>query len=487
MNKIYTPIFLIVLLGCQSSKKSANEPFVQITHFVDQYAESIIKHGNVNSMSVAIYKDGNTYHNYYGEIDSGAENLPNDNTLFEIASISKIFTGSLMAKAVIDKKVFLDTDIREFLPREYPNLEYEGNPVTIHSLLTHTLGFNTPENLKNIFEEIFAGNVGNKPIDYNMDDLFEELETVELNHTPGTFYDYNNVGPDVAAYILEQVYKKPYMDILSAFLEEIGMGDTYLQEYDKYKDRLINGYTETGKLATIDKNPLLGGASGIITTLPDLMKFMQYQLESNKPFIKESTRSLYQNEEENIGYLWDLGYGEEEGFYYMKSGTSNGVQSILLLCPDSDYGQILLMNNTSDKATNDWGSLYSKIEYDLIRYPKINLWSKIEPLFHENPEEASIQYKELKNDTLRYFSDSDYLNIIGYDFLYQNQIKSAIEVFELAISTDIENANLYDSLGEAYYKAKEYEKAKVNFEKSLGLNPNNSNAAEYIKAINQSM
>ena len=473
------------MLGCQSSQKNANDPFEQLTRFIDQYSESILELGNVNTMSVAIYTSGRTYHNYYGEIHSGADSLPNDTSLFEIASITKVFTGSLMAKAVFDKKVSLDADIREFLPRAYPNLEYEGNSVTIKNLVTHTLGFPTPKRLEGVYEKIFSGHYGNNPIHYNMNDLFDELETVKLEQKPGTFYDYNNVGPDIAAYILGQVYMKPYPEILSDFLTEIGMKNTYLQEYDKYKDRLITGYTETGELATVDKNPLLGGSSGIITTLPDLAKFMQYQLESDKPFIKETTRSLFRNNEENMGYLWDVGYADEEGFYYLKSGTSNGVQSIILICPDSDYGQILLMTNTSEKATNDWLSLYNKVEYDLINYPKINLWSKLEPLFHKNPKEASKLYNELKTDTVQYFSGSDYLNRIGYDFLFRNQAESAIEVFKLAISTDPENADLFDSLGEAYYRSKAYEKSKENYEKSLELNPDNSNAKKYINEIDQ--
>lgn len=487
MNKIYTAILLLILLGCQSNQKKLSEPFDQMTQFIDRYAESILKHGHINSMSVAIYKEGHTYHNYYGEIDSGAGNLPNDQTLFEIASISKVFTGSLMAKAIIQKKVTLNDDIRTFLPRKYPNLEYEGKPVTIQNLVTHTLGFETPKNLKKVYDEIFAGQYGNKVNEYNMNELFTELETLELIHEPGTYYDYNNVGPEIAAYILEQLYNKPYRDILAEFLEEIGLENTYLQDYDKYEDRLIYGYTESGKRATIDENPMLGGASGIITTLPDLMRFMQFQLESDQPFIKESTRSLYQNQDENVGYFWDVGHAENEGFYYLKSGTSNGTQSILLICPDSDYGQILLMNNTSEQATNDWISLYNKIEYDLINYPKINLWSKIEPLFIENPKAASKQYLALKKDTVHYFSESNYLNSVGYDFLYHNKTKTAIKVFKLAISADPKNANLYDSLGEAYYQAEEYEKSKVSFEKSLDLNPNNSNAEEYIEAINQMM
>ena len=485
MNKIPAILILLVLFGCKSSNEKTTEPFGDLKQSIDRHAKNVLSHGNVNSISIAVYKDGNTYHNYYGEIDSGANNLPNDSTLFEIASISKVFVGSLTARAVVNGKLSLDSDIREFLPGDYPNLEYEGKPVTIQNLVTHTLGFETPEKLNEVYKRIFAGEYKANPIKYNISDLFVELETVELKHEPGTFYKYNNVGPDLAAYILEQVYRKPYSELLGDFLEEIGMTDTYLQEFEKHEDRIINGYTESGTLATVDENPLLGGASGIITTLPDLAKFMQYQLESGKPYIKESTQSLFQNEEENMGYLWDVGYAEVEGTYYLKTGTSNGVQSILLVCPDSDYGQILIMNNTSESATNDWLSLYNRIEYDLIKYPKINLWSKVEPMFLKEPNKAKQWYIELKKDTVQYFAESNYLNRIGYDFLYHDKEETAIEVFKLAIATDPNNANLYDSLGEAYFKVKDYERAKESYSTSLQLDSTNANAENYIREINQ--
>ena len=91
----------------------------------------------------------------------------------------------------------------------------------------------------------------------------------------------------------------------------------------------------------------------------------------------------------------------------------------------------------------------------------------------------------LKKDTLKYFSESSYLNKVGFDFLYHNQPKKSIAVFKLAILTDPENANLYDSLGEIYFKEDEYEKSKEQYEKSLKLNPKNSNDEKYLANINQ--
>jgi CubicO group peptidase (beta-lactamase class C family) len=463
-----------------------NKSFKQLAKIIDQYAESTLKKGNINSLALAIYKDGLTYHNYYGEIDFNKGNLPNDSTLYEIASISKVFVGSLAAKAVTENKISLNDVIRKYLGEDYPNLEFNGTPVTIKNLLTHTLGFETPKKLDNVFQKTQTGFYENKKFEYSMSDLLEELKTVNVDKKPGTYYNYNNVGPELVAYILQQVYKKPYKKILQEFLDELDMKNTYLQDYEIHKNNLSNSYDASKKIAPLDKNPLLGGAFGIISTLPDLTKFMKFQLEGNSAFIKESTCTLFKDkkEDEELGYLWDVGTAEREGFYYQKSGTSNGVQSVILVCPDTNYGLVLIMNNKSDAALNDWLSLYNKIERDLIEYPKINLWSLLEAQFFKNPKEVSKTYKELAKDDTIYFSDSNYLNAVGYDYIFNNQPEKAVQIFQLAISVDTKNANLYDSLGEAYFTIRDYKNALISFKKSLELNPNNVNAKDYINKIN---
>ncbi|AIM39325.1 beta-lactamase [Sphingobacterium sp. ML3W] len=465
-----------------------DDSFKNLSSIIDQYAEDTLKKGNINSLAIAIYKDGKIYQQYYGETDKNSGNKPDDSTLYEIASISKTFAGSLAAKAVVEKKITLDDDIRKYLAGNYPNLQFENIPITIKDLLTHTLGFKnkTPKKLEKVNKKTNKGYYENRPFNYNMSNLLEELKTVVLDKKPGTFYSYNSVGPELVAYILEQVYHKSYGDILQDFLTEVKMENTYLQDYEKHKKQLANSYGEYKKLAPLDKNPLLGGAYGMISNLPDLTKFMQFQLESNNPFIKESTRLLFKEEVDNDdkGYLWDVGFGKKEGFYYGKTGTSNGVQSGVLICPDSHYGLILIMNNNSDAAQKDWTSLYNKIETDLINYPKINLVSLLQKEFMTDFVKAAENYKKLKKDTSNYTAGSLQLNNFGYELLSGHQIQKAIEIFELAISEDSKNANLYDSLGEVYFSDKNYKKALVNYKKSLELNPENSNAKKYIAELN---
>jgi CubicO group peptidase (beta-lactamase class C family)/Tfp pilus assembly protein PilF len=476
----------------ENKDKSETKAFKKLTDLINQYAENEIEKGNIHSIALAIYKDGAVFHNYYGEIDRNSKNKPNDRTLYEIASISKVFAGSLAAKAVLENKIKTDDDIRMYLPAAYPNLEYQNTPITIKNLLTHTLGFKTkiPPQLAKVNSRTAEGYYENRPFDYNMSSFLEELKTVELDKKPGTVYAYNSIGSELIAYILQQVYRKSYQELLQDFLNELEMTNTYLQDYQKHKKHLSNSYTSSGALAPLDKNPLLGGGYGIITTLPDLIKLMKFQLESDNALVKESTRILFEDDEDNVmGYLWqDMGIGKEEGFYYSKTGDANGVRSGILICPDSKYGQIIIINNKSEAALEDWEILFNKVETDLIRYPKINLKSTIKTHFLIDLQKAKDTFNILSKQEETYFNTNlqEVLNTIGYELLYgDKKINKAIEIFEFATKEYPENANLFDSLGEAYFINKEYDKAIINYKKSLELNPDNKNAQKYILKINE--
>lgn len=473
----------------QQPKQEVSRAFRELGWIVDQYAENTLKKGNINSLAIAIYKEGEIYEQYYGELDRASKQKPTNQTLYEIASISKVFEGSIAAKAVLEQKIRLQDDIRMYLKEDYPNLQFKGTPITIENLLTHSLGLKdkAPKKLDKIYREVREGVYQNKTFDYTMADLLKELKTVKLNKKPGTVYEYNSVGPELLAYILEQVYTKPYKEILQDFLHEVDLPNTHLYEDDKYKNQVAISFNDKGEVAPLLKNPLLGGSHGMISTLPDLIKFMQFQLDRNNPLVQESTRLLFKDEKEgdDKGYLWDVGFGKQEGAYHGKTGTSNGVQSGILICPDSSYGMIIIMNTNTEAAQEDWGNLYNQIETALIQYPKINLVSLLSTAFKNDFNSAKQKYEALKQNKDQYLSGSFYLNNFGYELINSNQVDKAIQIFELALSYDSNNANLYDSLAEAYYLNKDYDHALLNYTKALALDPKNENAKVSIKKIKQ--
>ncbi|WP_397446768.1 serine hydrolase [Polaribacter sp. R77954] len=489
MKKIIFAFTILLFFGCKTSKEIKKPVFTELTNLIDKYASETLQKNNINSLAIAVYKNDNFYHNYYGEIDKNAGNKPNDSTLFEIASISKVFLGSLVAKAVLEYKLTLNDDIRMYLKGDYANLEFEGTPITIKNLLTHTLGFKNknPKGLVEFNKKVKSGyyEKNNEPYNYNINDFLNELKNSKLNKKPGTFYQYNSVGPELLAYILEQVYNKSYKSLLKKFFIKLEMNNTYLNDYSKIRNRIANGY-KGDTLMPLERNPLLGGTAGIVTTLPDLSKFMKFQLKSKNSLIKESTTKLFDNNDgDELGYLWEVGEAKEEGFYYLKSGTSKGIQSVILICPDTNYGFILIANNTSDKAFNNWVNLYYSIENNLIKYPKMNLVALLEKDLLSNTDKAIKKYKKLIVEENAYYTNATDLNNLGYKLLNAEKNKEAISIFKLLVLEFSDNYNAYDSLGEAYFKNKDYKKALLNYNKSLELYPNNSNAKKYINKINK--
>ncbi|RWX02237.1 serine hydrolase domain-containing protein [Flavobacterium cerinum] len=141
MKKIFFIFLLSIGYSCLAQQnKMLTEK--QIYAVMDENAKALLKESKTNSVSIGIVKDGKTYTRHYGEIDKGKGNKANNTTLFEIASVTKIFTGTLMAQAVLDGKIKLDDDIRKYITGSYPNSEYKGTPVTIKDLVSFKSVFN---------------------------------------------------------------------------------------------------------------------------------------------------------------------------------------------------------------------------------------------------------------------------------------------------------------------------------------------------------
>ena len=151
--KYLTSIIFFALLGCRSVKPIHKK---NVENAITKNALQLLEDKRFHSVSTAVLKDGESTIKHFGELTIGKGNKPNDSTLYELASVTKTFTGYIAAKAVIDQKINLDDDIRIYLSESYPNLEFKGEPITIKHLITHTSGFpNMPiksENKEAFFE-----------------------------------------------------------------------------------------------------------------------------------------------------------------------------------------------------------------------------------------------------------------------------------------------------------------------------------------------
>jgi len=148
-------------------------------------AEKLKKKSGSYSVSIGIIKDGKQYTQHFGEIDKNKGNTATDSTYFEVASITKLFTGYLLAEAVLEKKINLEDDIRTYLTDSYPNFEYNGRPIKVKNLISYesALPANLPDEtalVKSISEKVpFL--LSQQDSAYSKQKFFRDLHTIKLD------------------------------------------------------------------------------------------------------------------------------------------------------------------------------------------------------------------------------------------------------------------------------------------------------------------
>ncbi|SHL66578.1 serine hydrolase domain-containing protein [Flavobacterium saccharophilum] len=355
MNRVSLLLLLSFTISIFSQQKQNALSENELFSIMDKNANLLLKDSKAYSVSIAIINNGKSHTKHYGEIDKGKGNKANDNTLFEIASVTKVFTGTLVANAVLEGKIKLDDDIRKYLKEPFSNLEYNGNSIRIRDLLTHRSGILTPfpdtkEIRQKYSPDSFLVHKNRLDKSYTKSDFFNALKKVKVDTLPGTTFKYGALGPELCAYILENVYNKAYEDQLNQVIfDKLKMNSTKIRLNNN--DIVANGYNESGLLMTPLSSNLWGASKMLKSTISDLTKFIKFELDRNNKMVLESHRKIASNPD--MGYFWEIQTDNNGNISYTKDGGSNGTQNILKIYPESNFGFIILMNQ-SDKNSGTY-------------------------------------------------------------------------------------------------------------------------------------
>ena len=489
-------LLLVVLtsISCTNNAKNIEKEAIAKAAIVqasmNETAQSMLSDSTITSVSIGILKDGIAYTSHYGELDPGKGNSPNDETIYEIASVTKTMTGTLVAQAVVDGKLNLDDDIRKYLNNDYPNFQYKNEAITIRHLITHTSRL--PANWTG-FEDTFkkgGTNVFQKIVEigknYNEDKFFEQMENTVLDTIPGVIYEYNNLAPNLIAHILENVYQKSFDELLNDFIfEKSGMTSTKMRLSEDEQSRLANGYSK-GQLMPYMPIPTWGAEGGMKSTTSDLIKYMRLQLDTTNAAIVESHRLNFTvHSNFSLGYYWNIGNNSDGTTHYSHHGGAMGMQNLFSVYPAYNMAVCVITNSSAEHTGDLLHRTVRGLANDLKPNGKKSIEKKIIAKTMQNVDEGIALYHQLKKDDIDAynFENQNELNNVGYALLAKNKVEDAIKIFTLLVSEFPKFPNPYDSLGEAYFINKEYELAIKNYKISLGLNPKNTGAVEMIEKI----
>ena len=307
-------------------------------------------------LSIGIINNGKVHYYNYGTTQRGEQSLPTNKTVYEIGSVSKTFTGTLLAQAIEDKKVKIDDDIRKYLNGSYPNLEYQSRPIRLSYLVSHISGLpfflpDNPDLFKNPNYDSLPFTISRIQQNYSKQQFFEDLHSVRLDTIPGYKWHYSNAGAQLLKYILEKIYQRSYDQLLSDYITRpLKMQHTNSLYSKNDLALLVKGYNDKGKL--MPYNPqILDAAGGIFSTTSDMLQYLKFHLdENNGVFALSHKITMGDINNYAIGLNWQEQMTSKKQKKIWQSGGTFGFSSYCVIYPERNVGIVLLTNESDARS-----------------------------------------------------------------------------------------------------------------------------------------
>ena len=309
---------------------------------IDRLATAFLKNNRNPGLSIAVViRDPQTGQleamllNYGTTAKGGGQPVTSD-TVYEIGSITKAFTGILLAEAVNAGKVKLDDPIQNYLPPDVhaPTYKDKDIPITILNLATH------------------RASLPRDPASDDMQDIYSWLDTFKPAHAPGSQYVYSNLGYALLGDILARLSGNDYGTLeFQSLSQPLGLMDTTEALSDDQASRLAQGYTYDGSLMPyFPMSGALSSAGYLRSTLNDMTRFLIDNMQPDTTPLASSLRLAQTVEAEGrnpgsgAGLGWDINRPGAPDESIWKGGVTPGFSSYISFRRDGSSGFVILTN-----------------------------------------------------------------------------------------------------------------------------------------------
>lgn len=276
-------------------------------------------------------------------MQAGAAGIDAD-SLFEIGSITKVFTALATALQEARKPGFLGQPLVELLP------ELEGKAtagITPRELATHTSGLpRLPPTMNVIY---LAFNRSDPYAKYDRDSLIADLKRTRVNKGAAG-HAYSNYGYAVLGLALERADGREYPQIIrEELLGPLGMDSSFMAYTPELEQKVVPGFGDDGRPAPVWHHQASSPAGSIISTTGDMARFLQWCLSSDEDALGRAlTLSMAEQQQTGgrhaIGLGWQIIRGKG-GTVYWHNGGTGAYRSFMGMMPEHGAGVVLLCND----------------------------------------------------------------------------------------------------------------------------------------------
>ena len=341
MKIIFKKLLVLVLLSSFISTYSLAQEDSTLK-YVKEYIRQIVDNGKSASIIIGVVnKDGRQIFSY-GELEKGSGKKPDENSLYGIGSITKLFTCSLLADMVCNGKMNLNDPISKYLPDSVNTPTFNGKEITLYDLATHTSGLPPrPDNLS-------PTNPNNPYADYTIDQTYRFLSHYNLSREIGTRYEYSNIGVGLLGYIIAQESNSDFETIVhNKICKPLKLKHTVITVFEKLKKNMAIPYDNEGKIALEwTFSSVFAGAGSLKSTMNDMLEFVAANLglinsKLNSTFIQ----THFKHPQNNIALGWHI-WNDFGSFNYGHSGSTIGYKSFIGFNKETQTGVVVLSNKT---------------------------------------------------------------------------------------------------------------------------------------------
>lgn len=476
---------------CMVAQAHSQEKADRFKEQLEPVINQVMQQSKIPGFAIAVVEDQRVvYAAGFGVRKLGEKDPVTARSLFHMASITKTFVATSIMQLWEQGKIDLDAPVAKYLP--YFRLKDERYKlVTLRLMLSHISGM--PDT--NDYE-------WDKPQydDGALERYVKSLANDSLIADPGTKFQYSNIAFEVLGDVIAKVSGLSFEDYVKRnILEPLGMTISTLLVKQADEDLLTRPHVlgpsydvEVSKI--FPYNRMHSPSSTLYSSVLDMSRWAMANLNRGelhgKRILKSSTYDLMWKPAGEkfgqIGISWFL--NKYKGFGLVThSGGDTGFVSNLVLIPEKNIAVVMMSNY--DRA-NLRALTVAALDVALgIKPEPIVIKTQIDSVFYKTMSAQGLdaavkQYLELKKNQPEEFDFREQLlNNLGYQLMGQGKLKEAIRVLQVNVVSYPSSSNVYDSLAEAYMKNGDKAAAIENYEKSLKLDPANTNAVDMLKKL----
>lgn len=334
---------LLVIHGITSAMV-VDETWIEIDEYIKESWDDL----KVPGLSIGLLIEGDVHYLNYGHMDREENQLVDENTLFEIASISKSFTGLGIAKLVEEGRITLSDPVSMYLPGFHGVFEDTKQPITLEHLLYHTSGI--PFESITMFKE-----TSDQRELYN---VAMAMSGYELARMPGRRFEYATINYDILGAVIEVVTGTDFRTYIEQeILAPIGMMDSSVG-VPKNEALMSEGFKISFFKPSYYDAPRFASnepAGYIISSAKDMMAYIQYQVGMNQGAL-ENIRPMTHVPDESVPSFNNAFYAY--GWFYQLNGDNEinhggnnpNFTTYISFNDSMDSGLIMLSNSNSENV-----------------------------------------------------------------------------------------------------------------------------------------